>query len=308
MAGRFGAFAKLSRDDGGGRPTDTWSCARCSQRNSPALKRCENESCRAVRDERRVDPGGVPVRRRADMGFDPNAGTRSRSGAAAWAGPNRAFPRDGGARVDPPRGPSRARVDADAEARSKYAKKATTKKKEAPQAEEAEPVLVETAAPGFENQGVAKTDVVVDEDGDAANDFLLADPDPAERVDLAARKKKNPNPRGGGCFCASCGLDVSGQPDVPLPPLKKEDPPRPETEVGRWLGRCEGGCEVALCGPCATAMTTPALAAATTKLEAVISGLGTGYTELGGDDDPEGADARDPPVRCPRVVLKKGRN
>jgi hypothetical protein len=242
------------------------------------------------------------------MGFDPNAGTRSRSGAAAWAGPNRAFPRDGGARVDPPRGPSRARVDADAEARSKYAKKATKKAKDAPDAPEAEPVLIETVAPGFENQGVAKTDVVVDEDGDAANDFLLADPDPAEReINLAARKK-NPNKNGGGCFCASCGLDVSSQPDVPLPPLKKEDPPRPETEVGRWLGRCEGGCEVALCGPCATAMTTPALAAATTKLEAVISGLGTGYTELGEDDDPEGADARDPPVRCPRVVLKKGRN
>ena len=111
MAGRFGAFAKLSRDENGGRPTDTWSCARCSQRNSPALKRCENDECRAVRGETRVDPGGVFGRRRADMGFDPNAGTRSRSGAAAWAGPNRAFPRDGGARVDPPRGPSRARVD-----------------------------------------------------------------------------------------------------------------------------------------------------------------------------------------------------
>ena len=231
------------------------------------------------------------------MGFDPRAGTRSRSGAAAWAGPARAPPRDPAARVDPPRGPSRARVDADAEARSKYAKKSTAK-----DAEEAdsEPVLVETAAPGFADQGVAKTDVVVDEDGDAANDFLLADPDPAERGGkLSAARMDDVR------FCASCGLDVSGQPDVPLPILAKEDPPRPETEVGRWLGRCEGGCEVALCGPCATAMTTPVLAAATTQLEAVISGIGTGYTELGEDDDPAGADARDPPVRCPCVVGHK---
>ena len=109
MAGRFGAFAKLSRDDGGGRPTDTWSCARCSRRNSPALKRCENESCRAVRGDGRLDPARVPGRRHADMGFEPRAGTRSRSGAAAWAGPARAPPRDPAARVDPPAGP-RARA------------------------------------------------------------------------------------------------------------------------------------------------------------------------------------------------------
>ena len=123
MAGRFGAFAKLSRDDGGGRPTDTWSCARCSRRNSPALKRCENESCRAVRGDGRLDPARVPGRRHVDMGSNP-ARELGLSGAAAWP-TARAPPRHPAARVDP-RGPARARADADAEARSKYAKKKTT--------------------------------------------------------------------------------------------------------------------------------------------------------------------------------------
>ena len=48
-------------------------------------------------------------------------------------------------------------------------------------------------------------------------------------------------------------------------------------------------------------------AAATTRLEAVVSGLGTGYTALGEDDDPEGAAARDPFVRCPCVRVGKGK-
>jgi len=200
--------------------------------------------------------------------------------------------------------------------------------KEPPPPPDSDPVLVETAAPGFADQGVAKTDVVVDEDGDAANDFFLADPDPDIEVRSAptsAPRDEGEDVRGGPSqtspslfqkkktkthsvrACASCALDVSAQPDVPLPALAKDDPPRPDTEVGRWLGWCEDGCAVALCGPCATASVTPVLAAATTHLEAVVSGLGTGYTALGEDDDPEGAAARDPPVRCPRVRVGKGK-
>ena len=319
------------------------------------------------------------------MGFELRAGTRSRSGAAAWAGPARAPPRDPAARVDPPRGSARARADADAEARSKYARKKTTHltseasvdatgetrvfgtrtnaaprrdtrqrrvpdpptrwtpsdvsdaerkvssflvstaRAEPPPPPDSDPVLVETAAPGFADQGVAKTDVVVDEDGDAANDFILADPDPdiSRSAPTSARRDEGEDSRGGPSqtspslfqqkkthsvrACASCALDVSAQPDVPLPALAKDDPPRPDTEVGRWLGWCEDGCAVALCGPCATASVTPVLAAATTHLEAVVSGLGTGYTALGEDDDPEGAAARDPPVRCPCVRVGKGK-
>ena len=322
------------------------------------------------------------------MGFDPRAGTRSRSGAAAWAGPARAPPRDTAASQRNSRGVTTG-VDADAEALSRYKKNhATPSAKDrsgdawrarvsgtsAPprrgtdgavretretrrrtggfhhsasrfdvasergaveSAETATSVLVETAAPGFADQGVAKTDVFVDEDGDAANDFFLADPVPVPKKARDAKTREEAPEKGAGeeagdakppvtaassreetktpsddplgtkikehsvRACASCALDVSGQPDVPLPPLAKGDPPRAEHEVGRWLGWCEDGCAVALCGPCATARVTPALAAATSRLEAVISGLGTGYTKLGEDDDPEGAAARDPPVRCP---------
>ena len=44
---------------------------------------------------------------------------------------------------------------------------------------------------------------------------------------------------------------------------------------------------MALCGPCATASVTPVLAAATTRLGAVVSGLGTGYTALGETTTPK---------------------
>jgi hypothetical protein len=75
----------------------------------------------------------------------------------------------------------------------------STARAEPPPPPDSDPVLVETAAPGFADQGVAKTDVVVDEDGDAANDFILADPDPdiSRSAPTSARRDEGEDSRGG---------------------------------------------------------------------------------------------------------------
>ena len=78
---------------------------------------------------------------------------------------------------------------------------------------DSDPVLVETAAPGFADQGVAKTDVVVDEDGDAANDFFLADPDP----DISREDFQTSAPRDEG------EEDSRGGPSQTSPSLKKPE-------------------------------------------------------------------------------------
>ena len=390
MAGRFGAFAKLSHDDGDGRPSDTWSCTRCSRRNSPAVERCEG--CGASRNRNES--------RKANMGFESHVGHGVRDGPANWAGPSTSTPVDPATRKDPYRSGSVRAFDAtDEAARRKYTaprrrvvksndsdedgiffvgerrasaaaeawrsrseepthgassssskergtKKAeVTKKAEATttsyqskKEEEEQPVLFETALPDARNanQGVSKTDVAMDEDGDAADDFLFAENDPKEGKKRGCSTNGIHGGEGGGVNdsvdltaedetkesdsvaardtsrrriwtdadvqdskCVSCGLRLADQPDVPLPVLTKADHPRPDTEVGRWLGFCERECAVALCGPCVTARVTPVLAAATTRLEKVVSGLGTGYTKLDVLDDPYGERERDPPVKCP---------
>ena len=378
MAGRFGAFAKLSRENGGGRPTDTWSCSRCSQRNSPAVERCENMACGANRRESQISG-----RRKANMGLD--TGRVTKGGPANWAGPSRTPPVDPAKRKDPPRSRPRGRDATDALARQKYTtRQVPTKgskenktsgnvngtstsewrsrgsedprtkqppnpmerskangKTKAPSTdiETGDPVLIETNEEGHANQGVSKTDGTIDEDGDAANDFLFADEAPTVKgtnltntnqvdhvgdtmdtvidltdIDLThgTEQDKVSNVWTENLIqsasCATCGLCLSDQPDVPLPILTKEDPPRLETEVGRWLGWCEKGCAVAMCGPCCQNRVTPVLRKATMKLEAVVSGLGTGYTKLYVADDPYGTLGMDPPVKCPCLRVKGGHN
>jgi hypothetical protein len=42
MGNLFDAFSKLCKDVlGGDQAADTWSCAACTLRNSPAVNRCE---------------------------------------------------------------------------------------------------------------------------------------------------------------------------------------------------------------------------------------------------------------------------
>ena len=168
----------------------------------------------------------------------------------------------------------------------------------------------------------------MDEDGDAANDFFLADSDPdISREDFqtsAPRDEGEEDSRGGPSqtspslkkpeaekkkthsvrACASCALDVSAQPDVPLPALAKDDPPRPDTEVGRWLGWCEDGCATARAARRDGERDAGARRRDDALLEAVVSGLGTGYTALGEDDDPEGAAARSSAETCLAMVAR----
>ena len=88
---------------------------------------------------------------------------------------------------------------------------------------DSDPVLVETAAPGFADQGVAKTDVVVDEDGDAANDFFLADPDP----DISREDFQTSAPRDEG------EEDSRGGPSQTSPSLKKPGKKKRRTPFAR---------------------------------------------------------------------------
>ena len=180
-----------------------------------------------------------------------------------------------------------------------------------------DPVLMETdGGDAHANQGVPREDAMMDEDGDEADDFLLAEDAPRSAsapepeidvvVHLTAPDAETLPPHADTLddtphdirTCVTCGLDLEEQPDVPLPPDPEGE--RPARVVGRWLGRCERGCATALCGPCLTARATTVLQRATRRLEVIVSGLGTGYTMMDEDDAPDAPDARTPVVPCPR--------
>ena len=337
MPDRFRAVSKLARDDPsdrGARASDTWSCARCSRRNSPAMRACE--TCGL---DRVPAPG---TRRRANMAWSvpaPATGGGAPRDPAGWTGPS---PRDPSNWRGPP---SVSRAAHDRAAAAKYAARATPPRGSSPRAgrppeapsraarnrassptaspnEPAwrvanDPVLMETdGGDAHANQGVPREDAMMDEDGDEADDFLLAEDAPRSAsapepeidvvVHLTAPDAETLPPHTDTLddtphdirTCVTCGLDLEEQPDVPLPP--DPDGERPARVVGRWLGRCERGCATALCGPCLTARATTVLQRATRRLEVIVSGLGTGYTMMDEDDAPDAPDARTPVVPCPR--------
>ena len=198
MPDRFRAVSKLARDDPsdrGARASDTWSCARCSRRNSPAMRACE--TCGL---DRVPAPG---TRRRANMAWSvpaprPGAGLRRPRGMDRTFPPRslelarsperlprrsrprrrrqvrraRAPPRGSSPRAGrPPEAPSRA-------ARNR-ASSPTASPNEPAWRVANDPVLMETdGGDAHANQGVPREDAMMDEDGDEADDFLLAEDAP----------------------------------------------------------------------------------------------------------------------------------
>ena len=188
MPDRFRAVSKLARDDPsdrGARASDTWSCARCSRRNSPAMRACE--TCGL---DRVPAPG---TRRRANMAWSvpaPATGGGAPRDPAGWTGPS---PRDPSNWRGPP---SVSRAAHDRAAAAKYAARATPpprgsspragrppeapsraarNRASSPTASPNEPawrvandpVLMETdGGDAHANQGVPREDAMMDEDGD----------------------------------------------------------------------------------------------------------------------------------------------
>ena len=345
MSDRFRAVSKLARDDPpdrGARASDTWSCARCARRNSPAMRACETCGLDRV--------PALGTRRRANMAWTvpaPATGGGAPGDPAGWTGPS---PRDPSTWRGPP---NVSRAAFDRAAAAKYAAPPPPRPRgsrggspspaghppdppagnraSSPNASPTEPawrvaddpVLTETdGGDAHANQGVPREDAMMDEDGDEAGDFLYAEdaprrvgaPEPPVVVDLTGPDADTQTltldtvaldgtPHDVRA-CVTCGLDLEEQPDVPLPP--DPDDERPKDVVGRWLGRCERGCAAALCGPCLTARATTVLQRATRRLEVIISGLGTGYTMMDEDDAPDAPDARTPVVPCPCAASGDG--
>ena len=116
-----------------------------------------------------------------------------------------------------------------------------------------DPVLMETdGGDAHANQGVPREDAMMDEDGDEADDFLLAEDAPRSAsapepeidvvVHLTAPDAETLPPHADTLddtphdirTCVTCGLDLEEQPDVPLPPDPDGERPR-ASSGGGWV-------------------------------------------------------------------------